>query len=253
MNKFFLIVISFFVFECFCLDANGQRNRKNEQLYIMSTELLKTDKSQLYLEARKKMNAVLQETAFPHPFIIWSSGDSYFHVWHPIEEMNELSLINRAWNVFDELHGTDLLAPVEECIESKLVQVMTAYLDLSYEPDEISFTEDATSFCRMRQFYLKNGSKQEVMALAEKLVELFESKKSTRDIYFGEGTIGFERPVLLCWSFANSQQDYLDKEARINEELGEEYQEIMTAISNHIRRTEIIDFHYVDGLSYSIF
>lgn len=253
MNKFFLIVVAVFVFEGLCLDASGQRNQKNEQLYIMSTELLKSGNSQLYLEARKKMNRALQETAFPHPFIIWSSGDSHFHIWHPIEEMNELNLINRAWNAFDELHGTDLLAPVKECIESNLAQVMTAYLDLSYEPDELSITEDETSFCRMRQFYLKNGSKQEVMALAEKLVKLFESKKSTRDIYFGEGLIGFERPVLLCWSFAKSQQDYLDREARVHEELGEEYQKIMTEISNHLRRTEIIDFHYVDGLSYSIF
>jgi len=252
MNKLIPIVVALFLVLGISVDAIGQRKKQNEQLYLMSTELLKSEKRQQYLDSRMAMNAVLLETGFPHPFIIWSSGESRFHVWHPVEELNELDLIYRAWDAFDELHGTDLLAPVEECIESSMAQVMTAYLDLSYQPDELAFSENESSFCRMSQFYLKKGSKQEVLDLAQQMIRLYESRKSTSDIYFGEGIIGFERPVLLCWSFAHDRQDYLERESQIKEELGEDYQEILREISEHSRKIETIDFQYIDGLSFNI-
>ena len=87
----------------------------------------------------------------------------------------------------------------------------------------------------------------------KKLLALYKSKGVTSGIYFGEGEIGFEKPVLLNWMFARDLQDYLEQEAKIKEELGAEYEEILHKISHHVRKTETLDVKYLDDLSYNLY
>lgn len=253
MNKLIPIVIALFVLEFFCIDVSGQRQKKSQQLYIMSTEVIKADMKKQYLQARLELISVLQETGFPHPFILWSSIDNHYHIWYPIEELNDINRVDKAWEAFDELHGTDVLDPVLECIETRIRKIMFADLKLSYEPEELLFSEKESNFCRLTKLYLQNGSKQEVKALAGQVTELFESNGVTSGFYFGEGTVGFEVPVLLTWSFAMDLQDYLKQEAKVRELLGDVYQGINEEIAHHVRKTETMDFRYVAGLSYNIY
>lgn len=250
MNKLIPMVIALIVLGCISINANGQRNKESEQLYLMRTEVIKSDKIEQYLQARKKLNSVLHETGFPHPFILWKSNDTIYHIWYPVKGLNELSRIEKAWEDFAVRHGTDVLEPVLECIETRLDRVMLAYLHLAYEPDGLPSAEHETNFCQLKLLYLKQGAKQEVKAHNNQLIELFQRKGIERNFYCGEGSLGFEIPVQLYWSFAKDMQNHLQEEAKIKELLGDDYQEIKQEILDHTRKIETLDFYYLEGLSY---
>jgi len=85
MKKLIPLVIALFVFQCFCINVCGQKQKKSQQLYLMSMEVIKADKKKQYLQARLELNSVLQETGFPHPFILWSSLDNHYHICIPLK------------------------------------------------------------------------------------------------------------------------------------------------------------------------
>ena len=253
MSKIIPIAIALVALECICINVSGQQRKNSEQLYLMSTEVIKADKNKQYIQAREALIPVLQETGFPHPFILWSSADTVYHIWYPVNELNDIQRIEKAWEAFNEHHGSDVLEPILECIETSINQVMLAKLDLVYEPDGLPLADQETNFCRMKQLYLEKGSKQEVKALTRQLIELIHSKSLNYGFYCGEGKLGFEIPVVLNWSFASDLQGYLQQEVHMKELLGADYQKINQEILEHVRKTTIIDFHYVNGLSYDIY
>lgn len=253
MKKLIPIVIALLILESICISTSGQRRRNNEQLYLMSKEVIKADKKDEYIQARKKLITACEETSFPHPFILWSSKDNHCHIWYPIEELNDIDRIDKAWDAFEKEYGRDIFKPIQECITTSISQVMLAYRDLAYEPPEPRLQNDETNFCRMKKLYLNRDSEEEVKTLVKKVIELYESKGVTSCFYFGEGEIGFETPVLVNWSFARDLNDYLQQEAIIKELLGAEYQEINNEISHHVRETETIDFRYLDNMSYNYY
>lgn len=253
MSKHIPLFLALILLECICVNANGQRQKESNQLYIMRTEVIKADKVNQYIKARKELNTVLHETGFLHPFILWSSNDTIYHIWYPIKELNEMNRIEKDWEAFAKRHGTDVLEPVLECVETRIDQVMLAYRHLAYEPDGLPSAEQETNFCRMKQLYLKQGSKQEVREHNKELIELFQSKSVELNFYCGEGSLGFEIPVMLYWSFAKDKRDYLLQEASIKDLLGDEYQKINQEISDHVRQTKNIDFRYLNELSYNIY
>jgi len=253
MSKIFPIAIALIVLECTCINVSGQRRKNNEQLYLMTTEVIKADKIKQYVQAREALIPLLQETGFPYPFIIWSSGDTLFHVWYPVNKLNDIQQIDKAWEAFKEHHASDVLEPIHECIETSINQVMLAKLDLIYEPAGLPLADHETDFCRMKQIYLETGSKQEVKALTRQLIELIHSKGLNYGFYCGEGMLGFEIPVVLNWSFASDLQGYLQQEVHMEELLGTDFQKIHQEVLQHVRKTEIIDFNYVNGLTYNIY
>lgn len=253
MKKLIPVVIALMVLESLCMNASAQRRKNNEQLYLMSMEVVKADKMDQFIKARKELISVCQETSFPHPFILWTSKDNYCHIWYPIDELNDINRINRAWEGFAEEFGRDVVQPYLDCVETSISRVMTAYLDLSYEPAELRLKEDETNYCRLKYLYLKKDSGPDVKDLVKKVLELYESKGVTSGIYFGEGLLGFEKPVLFNWMFARNLQDYLEQESKIKDLLGAEYEELLHEISLHLRKTETMDFKYLDDLSYEIY
>ncbi len=253
MKKLIPIVIALLLLEGMCISTNGQRRKNKDQLYFMSKEVIKADMKEEYIQARQELISVCHEAGFPHSFILWSSKDHHCHIWYPIEELNEIEQINKAWKTFKKEYGSDIIKPINACVETSITQVMLAYQDLAYKPPELRLQDDETNFCRMKKLYLKKDSEGDVKALVKKVVELYESKGVTSAFYFGEGGIGFEKPVLFSWSFARDLNDYLQQEAKIKELLGAEYQEIDHEILHHVRKTETVDFRYMDNMSYNYY
>lgn len=253
MKKVLPVVIVLLVLESLCMHASAQRRKNQEQLYLMSTEVIKADMVDEFIQARKELISVCQETGFPHPFILWSSRDNYCHIWYPIDEMNDINRIDKAWNAFAEEYGSTVVKPYMACVETSITKVMVAHLDLSYEPAELRLTEDETKFCRLQYLYLKKNSGAKVKALVKELLELYESKGVTSGVYYGEGEIGFEKPLLLNWMFARDLQDYLEQEDKITELLGAHYKDLLNEISHYVRKTETLDFKYLDDLSYNLY
>jgi len=58
MKKLIPVVIALIVLESLCMNASAQRRKDNEQLYLMSTEVIKADKIDDFIQARKKLISV---------------------------------------------------------------------------------------------------------------------------------------------------------------------------------------------------
>jgi len=252
MKKILPLIFALFLLEGLCLNISAQRQRKAAQLYLMSTEIIKTGKKKEYLQARRALNTVLRESDFPHPFILWNSMENHYHIWYPMQELNDIYAIEKAWDAFAK-HHEEVFAPLQECIETSISKVILVDLKLSYEPDNPLYSEQETNFSRLTKLYLKKGTEKEVYALAEQRTDLIKSSGVDRAYYYGEGMLGFEIPVILSWSFARDQRDFQQQETRTKKMLGDVYELINEEISQHVRKTETLDFHYVAGLSYNIF
>ena len=63
MRKLIPMVIALIVLECICINVSGQRKKKSEQLYIVSTEVIKSDKIEQYIQARTNITPKIQTTS----------------------------------------------------------------------------------------------------------------------------------------------------------------------------------------------
>jgi hypothetical protein len=251
MKKILPIIIALVLIEGLSTHVNAQRHKKAAQLYLMSTEIVKPEMKKEYLKARISVNQILIESEFPYPFILWNSIDNHYHIWYPVNELNDIKAIENAWEAFSKKHE-DVSTTLLECIETSISKVILVDLDLTYEPDQPLYSETETNFSRLTKLYLKQGTEKEVHKLAKQRTELYESNGVNRAYYYGEGMLGFELPVILSWSFGKNPREYNRQESATNEMLGDVYKLINEEISQYVRKWETLDFHYVPGLSYGI-
>ena len=242
----FLLVI---MLGCLNIPSDAQRPNTDRPFYIVSTDIISEGMEDQYLQSRNALNAQMEETGFPHPFILWKSNENQYHTWFSASELIEVRSINKSWEPFK--YGSSTLESIWESVDTNYTSVLQINLDLIYEPTQPRLKDEEVQFCRLTQLYLKKGTKSIVENLIKQLIELFEDERMSVSLYFGEGVYGYESNLLFQWAFARDEEDYLQLEDHLNLEYGIEYQSLRKQILSHVKKTEHRDFHFVPGLSYN--
>jgi len=229
---------------------NAQAQEKEEVLWLMGEEVVKPEMIEQYYEVSAELVELCKTENFPYSFYVWVSQPFHYEISYPIEEMNDITKIEEAWDAIIEKYGADKFKRFEECIESQNDKVMVGLLNLSYVPEPPRLSEDEITYCYWQEVSVKKGSEKAVEDLFKKAVGIMKEKGIEIGIYMGKGKTGYEQPVYIAWYYGKDQIDYLEQEKKFGEMVGDDWKEINGEIVKHINGIRNVNYWWVKELSY---
>ena len=229
---------------------NAQAQEKEEVLWLMGEEVVKPEMIEQYYEVSAELVELCKTENFPYPFYVWVSQPFHYEISYPIEEMNDITKIEEAWDEIIEKFGAENFKRFEECIESQNDKVMVGLLSLSYVPEPPRLSEDEITYCYWQEVSVKKGSEKAVEDLFKKAVGIMKEKGIEIGVYMGKGKTGYEQPVYIAWYYGKDQIDYLEQEKKFAEMVGEEWKEINGEIVKHINGIKNVNYWWAKELTY---
>ena len=251
MKKFIALACMLTLTVLFVLNTTAQD--KKELLWLVGEEVVKPEMIDQYIEVSKELMELCKAEKFPYIYNVWRSQPFHYALWYPIEEMNDITEIEKAWDAIVEKFGEDKFARFQECIESQIDKVMVTHFNLSYEPETPRLSDEDIGYCYWQNIYVKKGSEKSVEELFKKAVALMEEKGMEDALYVGKGRIGYEGPVYFAWSYGKDHKEFLDRQEDLDEDvdLVETMKQLNAELIKHI--TDIVneDGWWVKELSYT--
>jgi hypothetical protein len=248
MKKFIALACMLTLALLFVLETAAQE--KTEQLWLAEEEIVKPEMIDQYHEVSKELVELCKAENFPYTFYLWSYQPFHYKLWYPIEEMNDISKIEDAWDAIIEKYGADKFKRFEECIESQTNKVMVGLLNLSYEPEPLRLSEEETAYCYWQKITVKKGSEKAVEDIFKKAVAIMKEKGTEIATYIGKGKTGYDQPLYFAWSYGKDQIDFLEQEKKFAEMVGDEWEQINGEIVKHIKGIHNVNSWWSKELSY---
>jgi hypothetical protein len=248
MKKFIALACMLTLAILFVLNTAAQD--KKELLWLVGEEHVKPELIEQYYEVSKELKELCKVEKFPYTYNVWNPQPFHFALWYPIEEMNDISRIEEAWDAIVEKYGKEKFAKFQECIESQINKVMVTQLNLSYEPESPRLSEEDIGYGYMQEIYVKKGSEQAVEDLFAKAIAIMKEKGLENATYVGKGKIGYDQPVYFAWSYGKDRMDFLEQQKLDGEKLAEEFEQINAELIKHIKDINNIDDWWEKELSY---
>jgi hypothetical protein len=105
MKKFIALACMLTLALLFVLETAAQE--KTEQLWLAEEEIVKPEMIDQYHEVSKELVELCKAENFPYTFYLYSYQPFHYKLWYPIEEMNDISKIEDAWDAIIEKYGAD--------------------------------------------------------------------------------------------------------------------------------------------------
>jgi hypothetical protein len=248
MKKLFTL-LSVLVLAGFMIqDAEAQE--QTEVLWLMGEEVVKPVMVNQYFEICKELAELCKEDNFPFSYNVWVSQPFHYLITYYMEEMNDITKIEEAWDKIFAKLGEEKSIKFHECIDSQIDKVMAGLTDLNYVPEPSSDNEGVIDYCYFQEISVKKGSEKAFEEVLKKAMALMKEKGSEMGAYLGKGKTGYDRPVYFAWYFAKDQMDYLEQEKKFAELMGEDWKNINAEVVKHIKGIKNVNYWYIKDLSY---
>jgi len=248
MKKLILLVSVMILAGLFVQKTQAQE--KEELLWLMGEEVVKPEMIEQYYEVSKELVELCKTENFPYSFFVWVSQPFHYEISYPIEEMNDITKIEEAWDAIIEKYGAENFKRFEDCIESQNDKVMAGLMNLSYEPVPPRLTTDEITYCYWQEVSVKKGSEKAVEDLLKKASTIMKDNGTELATYIGKGKTGYKQPVYIAWYYGKDQIDYLEQEKKFGEMVGEEWKQINGEIIKHINGIKNVNYWWAKELSY---
>jgi hypothetical protein len=248
MKKFIALACVLTLTVVFVLESAAQD--KKELLWLVGEEQVKPEMIDQYYEVSKELMELCKAEKFPYAYNVWNPQPFNFALWYPIEEMNDITRIDEAWDAIIEKFGEEKFTRFNECIESQINKVMVTQLNLSYEPDSPRLSEEEIGYSYMQEIYVKKGSEKAVEDLFTKAIAIMKEKGLENATYIGKGMMGYKQPVYFAWSYGKDRIDFLEQQKKEGEILAEEFKQLNSELIKHIKDINNTDDWWVRELSY---
>lgn len=233
----------------FALNTTAQD--KEKQLWLVGEERVKPEMIEQYYEVSQELKELCMAEKFPYIYNVWNPQPFNYSLWYPIEEMNDISRIEEAWDAIIEKFGAENFRRFEECIESQTNKLMVAQLNLSYEPETPRLGLEEIGYSYMQEIYVKKGSEKAVEDLFKKAIAMMKEKGLDNPMYIGKGKMGYKQPVYFAWSWGKDRMDFLEQQEKDDKILAEEFKQLNAEIIKHITDIVNLDVWWLKELSYS--
>ena len=247
MKKFIALISVLMLIGLFVRDAKAQ---EKEELWLVSEEVVYPEKYEQYVEVSKELIELCKAENFPYSYNLWSSGPFHFALWYPIEELNDITKIENAWDGIVEKFGEENFHRFQECIKSTEDKVMANLPDLYYEHEIPRLSEEETGYCYWQVISAKKGYEKKIEELFSKAAILLKEKDAPYDIYIGKGKIGYKQPVYFAWSYGKDRTDFRAKQKEFFSVVGEDWTKLNSEIVNYIDDISNVDEWWNHDLSY---
>jgi hypothetical protein len=248
MKKIIALISVLMLVGLYARDVQAQE--KAEPLWLMADELVKPALVNQYYEVSKELVELCKAENFPYSFYVWVSQPFHYSISYPLEDMNDITKIESAWDAIIEKYGAEKFKRFEECIESQNDKVMVGLSNLSYIPETPPLNDEEIAYCYWQEISVKKGSEKALEDLIKKAGAIMKEKEIEFGAYIGKGKLGYDQPIYFAWYYAKDQIDYLEQEKKFGEKVGDEWKQINGEIIKHINGITNMNFWWIKELSY---
>ncbi|RMH90973.1 MAG: hypothetical protein D6681_14080 [Calditrichaeota bacterium] len=205
--------------------VSAQEYKSGDQLFMVHEDFVKPSMVAEYEAAIKGFQAALRQhgvTDFGYTTAM--TGD--FHYLHVQPIKNMAALDGNPLEGLEKSMGKEALqamwAKFEGCYDVHKNYLVRLSENFSYNPENVTMSDEEMNF-RHWDFYFINPDKaEEARAVAKEWRELHAQKKVPYGYRIYLGGLGTEMPLYVVVQWAKNAADFADRQARVNEMLGEE-------------------------------
>ncbi len=247
MKKIFTLL--FCLVLSFPLVLQAQEENK-KQLWYCYVETV----NPLLIEPYREMSVELAELAksnhFPFAFFVWADHDLNYYIWYPINELNDIDVIDKEWDKLMMQWGEEKSKSFRETKKSNYSFTMTARNDLFYLPETPRPEVKDPEFIYWQNFYLVPGKTKDIEKVILEANKILADNNYDDPWYIGEAGIGMNVPCLVAWSYGKDQMDYLSQDKKFGEQLGELFKPLLPRFNECLKGIESKELFYAKKFSY---
>lgn len=191
-----------------------------------------------------------KEKEFPYTFHVWSSDGFSFQLWTPINSLDDIEGLNKAWKGLLEDWDKDKLERFTKTKLKNFSSVIAMQPELTYEPQTSRLTLDEIGFSEWKEYYLVTDKEDEATAMSKKIRERLQANNHEDPRFCATGELGYEDPCLIVWSLYKDEADYYSQQTKFEEMLDEDLKEVFSDFIPCIRTVKTRYMLYLSNLSY---
>ena len=224
-----LVVVGLLVNLC-ALNVYAQEEESQGQLFIIHEDVVKPSMVGKYEEATKSVIAKLKANNMTSISYRMAVTDDFHYHW--VSEIENLAALDEnPWQELEKKIGEDEMKAVwdgydetEDMHHTFLVRLRP---DLSYTPENAGGDSEGMNFRHWDWYYIEPGKGAEARAIAKEWHDLYTKKNIPTGYRIYTGGLGAEVPLYVVIQSAKNAADFEARNAKVNELLGEDAQDLM--------------------------
>ena len=224
-----LVVVGLLVNLC-ALNVYAQEEESQSQLFRIHEDVVKPSMVAKYEEARKGVLAKLKENNMTSiSYLVAVTDDFHYLTISEIENMAALD--TNPWQELREKMGDEEMKAMWDGFDGT-EDMHHTYLarlrpDLSYTPENAGGNSEGMNFRHWDWYYIELGKRAEAREIAKEWHDLYTKKNIPSGYRIYTGGLGTEIPLYVVVQSAKNAADFEAKNAKVNELLGEDAQDLM--------------------------
>ena len=221
-----MVVVGLLVNLC-ALNVYAQEEESQSQLFRIHEDVVKPSMVGKYENAAKELKASLTTHGITSVSYLTANTDD-FHFMYVTEIANMAALDQDPFSDLAKKMGEEAMqamwANFADCYDSHKNFIASLQMDLSYDPGT---SEEDMNFRHWDWYYIYPDKGQEARAIAKEWHDLYTKNNIPTGYRIYTGGLGTEAPLYIVVQSAKNAADFESKNAKVNELLGEEAQELM--------------------------
>lgn len=240
------------IFTCFFLQCNSvfTQDEQNGQKWYCYEETVLPSALNIYNSLSLELVQLCKENDFPYSFHTWMTEDFKYQLWTPIESLNDIDKINKAWEKLLQNWDKEKTTKFKATKISNYSKTMDMRSDLTYEPEITRLETNEVGLCEWREYYLQTDKSEQAFEVLKSIREELTSLDYDNGRYIAFGGLGYEDPCLVTWSLYKDEADKLAQTEKFAEIASEGVLKKMNDLIPCIRTSKIAYMIYVPELSY---
>ena len=224
-----MVVVGLLVNLC-ALNVYAQEEESQSQLFFIYEAVVKPSMVGKYEEATKSLAAKLKANNMTSISYLMAVTDDFHYYW--ISEIENLAALDEdPWQELEKKMGDEewkaMLDGYDETTDMSHTWLARLRPDLSYTPENAGGNSEGMNFRHWDWYYIEPGKRAEARAIAKEWHDLYTKKNIQSSYRIFTGGLGTEQPLYVVLQSAKNAADFEANNAKVNELLGEDAEELM--------------------------
>lgn len=233
------------------ISPNISAQEEREQLWYCWEETVKPEKIEEYKKLSVEFIDLCSEYIFPFSFYTWSSKPFTFELWTPIESLNDIEKIEKAWDQMAEKLGVEKYDAFRKTRLHNKSYTCTVKNDLCYIPKDPDYPRKDIRYQQWTEIYLKEGKQDEF----EKALKWLNDERAKKEcgcyVLYATGGFGYEIPCYIVMVGNKTKEEFIEADKQVKKQMEMVWEKYLEKINPIMRKpSKVYDWNYLPELSY---
>ncbi len=232
------------------ISLNIAAQEKSEQLWYCWEETVKPAYLDDYLAMSKQLIEICKQEKFPYAFNTATSKPFVYELWYPVNSMDIVPEIDKAWEKVVEKFGAEKYAAFNNTKVKNCSYSTSGRSDLQYNPKNPDYNRDEANCNFWKVYSLIPGKESEFEEAVKWMNRQRESAGAGHYVSYVKGGVGFDDPLFAESISALSQEDFLKRISVLDIKMDVVLREYNRKINSIIREKKEFFQAFLKDLSY---